>query len=203
MPRSSTTDIPHAAITDHRLLRHPSEITSSTNDGLQKVVIWRDGPSAVHTRNFGLAQTVIGFSKNLPDISTDGIRTLKALPAEQQGSDPTVLTALEGFALQGGETAEAVRLGRRVVELQGQSAKAALNLGIVLKRSGDLVEAERQLRRAIDLNPSLKQAYIELAQLYASQRQMQEAVNTIDRFLKWNSQDIIFRLQRARLGTQP
>ena len=37
-------------------------------------------------------------------------------------------------------------MGRRMVELRPQSAKAAMNLGIVLKRSGDLAEAERQLR---------------------------------------------------------
>ena len=203
MPRNAVTDIPHAAITDHRLLRHPSAAATSESNEAPKIMIWREGPPAVHDRNFGLAKTVIGFSRNLPDISADGIRTLKSLPAGQQNDDPIVLTALEGFALQSGDTAEAVRIGRHVVELQGQSAKAAMNFGIVLKRSGDLTEAERQFQRAIDLNPSLKQAYIELAQLYASQQQMKEVNDTIDRFLKWNSQDIMFRLQRSRLGTQP
>jgi hypothetical protein len=204
MPRNSTTDIPHAAVTDHRLLRRPSAAAAAGESSEpQKVIVWRDGPATVRDRNFGLAQTVIGFSKNLPDISADGIRALKALPVERQNGDPTLLTALEGFALRAGETAEAVRMGKRVVELQGQSAKAAINFGIVLRRSGDLAEAERQFQRAIDLDPSLKQAYIELAQLYASERQMQQVANTIDHFLKWNSQDIMFRLQKARLGTHP
>lgn len=203
MPRNATTDIPHAAITDHRLLRNPSAVPGAESNEVQNVVSWREESHAFHDRNLSLAQTVIGFSRNLPVMSAEGMRALKALPIEQQNSDPTVLAALEGFALQGGETAEAMRIGRRVVELQPESAKAAMNFGIVLKRSGDLAEAERQLKRAMDLNPSLKQAYIELAQLYASQRQMQGVSNTIDRFLKWNSQDIMFRLQKARLGTQP
>ncbi len=75
-----------------------------------------------------------------------------------------------------------------------------MNLGIVLKRSGDLAEAERQLTRAIDLDPSLKQAYMELATLYNSQGRVREMTDTIDRFLKWNPQDILFRLQKARLA---
>jgi len=67
-----------------------------------------------------------------------------------------------------------------------------------LQRSGDTAEAERQLRRAIELDASLKPAYQRLAMLYGSQRRTQEMIDTIDRFLKWNPQDIMFRSQKGQ-----
>jgi len=88
------------------------------------------------------------------------------------------------------------------VQLQPRSAKAAMNLGIVLSRSGDSAEAEIQLAQAIKLDPSLKQAYIELAKLYAGQGRTQDLNQTLDQFLKFNPQDIMFRLQKQRLQSQ-
>ena len=104
--------------------------------------------------------------------------------------------------MQGQELAQAVELGRRAVELQPASATAAMNFAIVLKRSGDGGEAERQLNRAIELDPSLRQAYMELATLYDSQGKQHDVVETLDRYLKWNPQDIMFRLEKARLSGQ-
>jgi tetratricopeptide (TPR) repeat protein len=89
------------------------------------------------------------------------------------------------------------------VELRPQSAKAAMNYGIVLQRSGDLAEAERRFKRAIELDVSLKPAHERLAILYKSQGRRQEILDVIDNFLKWNPQDIMFRLQREQLTAAP
>jgi tetratricopeptide (TPR) repeat protein len=70
---------------------------------------------------------------------------------------------------------------------------------MVLQRSGDLPEAERQFKRAIELDVSLKPAYQRLAILYKSQGRRQEMLEVIDNLLKWNPQDIMFRLQKEQL----
>ena len=72
-----------------------------------------------------------------------------------------------------------------------------MNFGIVLNKSGQTGAAEDQFRRSIGLDPSLKQAYVELAKLYAAQGRAQDVNDTIDRFLKFNPQDIMFRLQKS------
>jgi tetratricopeptide (TPR) repeat protein len=69
-----------------------------------------------------------------------------------------------------------------------------MNFGLALKRSGKRQEAERQFLRAVNLDPSLMQAYAELAVLYDSEGRTSDAIKTIDRFLRWNPQNIQFRL---------
>ncbi len=202
MPKHSTTDISHASLTDHRILRHPTAAPvadAGPSDG-QEVAAWREPPSSMRERDLGLAEVVIGFSKGLQTIGEEGFRMLQTLPQQQVREDAPVLSALEGLFLQEQNTEEALRIGRQVVALQPQSAKAALNLGIVLKRSGNLTDAEQELARAIKLDPSLKEAYIELAMLYASQGQMAETADIVRQYRQWNPQDIMFRLQEARLS---
>ena len=75
-----------------------------------------------------------------------------------------------------------------------RSATFARNYSRALKRAGNLVEAESELLRAIDLDPSLMQAYADLAVLYDGEGRQAESIAAIDRFLKWNPQNIQFRL---------
>jgi Flp pilus assembly protein TadD len=95
---------------------------------------------------------------------------------------------------------DAIRFGLEIVRLQPTSAKAALNLGIVYKGAGEAAEAEYQLNRAIELDPALRQAYIELATLCVSEQKADEARAIVDRYLKFRPQDIMFRLQRERMN---
>lgn len=198
MPRSATTDISHAALTDHRILRRP---IAATPDGQPlQVRAWSPPPAASAERDWALAQIVAGFSKQSPALAEDGFRMLQSLPGEQRDRDPEVLSDLEGLAVQQGRLDDAAVLGLKIIALQPQSAKAALNLGIVYKRAGKSAEAEQQLNRAIEIDPGLKQAYMELAKLYADEQRIQDATAVIDRYLKWAPQDIMFRLQRERMN---
>ena len=199
MPRKPTTDIAHAALTDHRILRRPAGGDKAAEGEPVKVTAWREPPSNVQDRDLGVAEVVIGFAQRLQAVGDDGVRLLEAMPAERRREDFAVVSDFEGFALEEQDFEQAAELGRRAVELAPQSARAAMNLGIVLNKSGDTTEAERELNRAIDLDPSLKQAYMELATLYSSHQRLQEATETVARYLRWNPRDIMFRLQKARL----
>ncbi|MBV9225732.1 MAG: hypothetical protein JOY85_17000 [Acidobacteriaceae bacterium] len=194
MPSGSTTDIPHAARTDHRILRRPTEAAANEP---ANVMVWRDPPREWRDRNLGLAEVFAGVTNRLPHLAEDGWHLLNAIPEEKR--DVSVLSDFEGLALQNQNWEEAVRIGRRTVELRPRSAKAAMNLGIVFKRSRTTSEAERELKRAIGLDPSLKQAYLELATLYVESGRTEDAKATIGGYLKFNPQDIMFRWQRQRL----
>jgi hypothetical protein len=206
MPSTPTTNVTHAALTDHRILRLPLDAVRDSADkrsAPSKITAWREPPSQFRDRDLALAEILAAVSKNQPALEEEGGRLLEALPEEQRNGDFDALSALEGLMLQRGSLVAAVPLGRRTVELRPQSAKAAMNYGIVLQRSGDLQEAERQFKRAIELDVSLKPAHERLAILYKSQGRRQEMLDVIDNFLKWNPQDIMFRLQREQLTTVP
>jgi|ERR1700691_1626409 predicted CXXCH cytochrome family protein len=202
MPSSPTTNVTHAALTDHRILRRPLDMAQDAANRQAgtspKLSAWREPPQEFRDRDLALGEILAAVSKNQPVLEKEGSRLLEALPQEQRDADFDVLTALEGLCLQEGKLPTALELGQRTIELRPQSARAAMNLGIVLQRSGDTAEAERQLRRAIELDASLKPAYQRLAMLYGSQRRTQEMIDTIDRFLKWNPQDIMFRSQKGQ-----
>lgn len=194
MPSTSTSDIPHAARTDHRILRRP---TTASAEAATAVTVWRAGPAEWRDRNLGLAEVFAGVTNNLPQVAEDGWQKLNAIPEDKR--DPSVLSDFEGLAVQNQNMDEALRIGRRSVELQPRSAKAAMNLGIVLKRSNATADAEGEFKRAISLDPSLKQAYIELVGLYADLGRRDKMRYTMDSYLKFNPQDILFRLQRQQL----
>jgi predicted CXXCH cytochrome family protein len=209
MPSTPTTNVTHAALTDHRILRRrlqeppgsaqdAGEQTGKEQSVSPRVVAWREPPREFRNRDLALAEILAAVSQNQPSLKEEGSRLLEGLPLEQRDGDFEVLSAAEGLSLQHGDLPTALQLGRRSVALRPQSAKAAMNLGIVLQRSGDATEAERQFRRAIELDISLKPAYLYLAILYGSQGRTQEMMDMIDRFLKWNPQDIMFRLQKAQ-----
>ena len=206
MPSTPTTTVTHAALTDHRILRGPLEAardSAERQSAPPRITAWRGPPSEFRDRDLALGEILAAVSKNQPALEEEGGRLLEALPEEQRNGDFDALSALEGLMLQRGNLPAAVQLGRRTVELRPQSAKAAMNYGIVLQRSGDLAEAERRFKRAIELDVSLKPAHERLAILYKSQGRRQEILDVIDNFLKWNPQDIMFRLQREQLTAAP
>jgi Flp pilus assembly protein TadD len=200
MQRRATADIAHAAITDHRIRRRPA--AEPGGSATQVLKVWRTPPAEFADRDLALAELFAGGSKNIATLREDGVARLDALPPAQRNNDAHVLLALAGWDLQRDKIEEALQCARRAADLRPQSANAAMNLGIVLKRSGDAAQAERQFNRAIELDPSLKQAYAELAVLYSAGRRTVDAIATINRYLKWNPQDILFRMQRAQMAAQ-
>ena len=71
---------------------------------------------------------------------------------------------------------------------------------MVLRQSGDLKGAERQYQRATEIDPSSIQPWIDLAKLYQAQGEITSVISTIDRYLAWNPQSIMFRTVRQQVA---
>ena len=110
--------------------------------------------------------------------------------------DARLLTALAGDALEKGNQERGLALARRAVESAPDSGLAAFMLALTLRQAGDLEGAEREYRRATEVDQSSKQPWIELAKLYEARGRMPDVLATIDRYLKWNPQSIVFRAMR-------
>jgi Tetratricopeptide repeat len=195
MPARAVTNIAHVATTDHRIQR--PRANGSKEPGPDKVVAWRDPAPELRQRDLGLAQLQISLERRLQELAKEAFEMLRTLPAEQLGKDAEALSTIETITLTS-DPARAVPLARRVVELKPQCASCAVSLGLALEQSGNHQEAEQQLLRAIDLDPSLMEAYAQLAKLYDEQKRTADAADTINRFLKWNPQNIQFRLAHSR-----
>ena len=195
MPARPANNIAHLAVTDHRI-RRPNAASSSlgSNAASNTVVAWREPPAEFRRRDLALAQLQIASNEKLPGMISASVKMLEDLPEAQQNSDPDVLSSLEVAFLESSPPDRAVALSRWAVESMPNSATFALNYGLALKRAGDLKQAEHELLRSIELDPSLTRSYAELAVLYDSEGRQQESMAIINRFLKWNPQTIQFRL---------
>ncbi len=193
MPPRPTSNIAHIAVTDHRIQR-PASLPENRRSQSDTLFAWREPQADLRQRDLALAEMEVGYQQHLPAMLQGSIKLLETLPAAQQADDPDVLSNLEVVYLGTSAPEKAVTLAQWAVDAAPQSATFALNLGIALKRTGRLEKAERQLHRAIRLDPSLMQAYAELAVLYDGEHRTAEAMQTLEQFLKWNPQNIQFRL---------
>jgi len=200
MPRLAPKDIIHAAITDHRIVRRPGADRNNAEPGEETLVAPREPPVRFRKRDLGLAELELGSRRGLPTMREAGIRLLEALPEEEKNADAAVLSALAAAKLSQGMVAEGVALSRAAAARQPANALYAFYLAIALAKSNDPAGAEQQLSRALELDPSLQQPYIELCSMYARQGRLRDVAATIDRYLKWNPQSISFRFERPKIG---
>ena len=197
MPGRATSNIAHLAVTDHRLRRNPAE--SHLASGAPEIVtVWREPPKEFRQRDLALAELQVASEDKRPGLLREGVRRLEALPPTQQSSDPDVLSSLEVVFLGTSAPEKAIELSRWALESVPLSPTFTLNYGLALARAGQAAEAERLLLHAIDLDPALEKAYAELAVLYDRQGRKAEARAILGRFLKWNPQNIQFRLAFER-----
>jgi predicted CXXCH cytochrome family protein len=203
MPRSAASDVQHSAITDHRILRRPLPLAQPPLEAMEHLEAWAEPPARFQQRNLGLADLLVALLKHVPQLTGSGLSILENLPPGQANDDPLVLTALGAVRLLRGDIREAVGLHERAAEAQPESADYAVNLAYDLKVAGDSNGAERELKRAMELDPSLERTYMELAILFYDRQRKTEAVATLDRYLKWNPRNIMFRLKKAQLLAEP
>ncbi len=202
MPRSPASDIQHSAITDHRILRRPLPLQQPPLAAVEHLEAWAEPPEAFRKRDLGLAELLVSITKHVPQLTSPGLDLLENLGPGVASSDPLVLEALGSARVNRGDMREAIGFHQQAVEKQPKSADYAYNLANDLKVTGDFEGAERQLTRAIEIDPSLARAYMDLAVLYYRQQRKDDALATLDRYLKWNPGNIMFRVQRARLAAQ-
>lgn len=193
MPARPTSNIAHIAVTDHRIHR-PGDAQQPTTSSDDSVFAWRQPPEQFRQRDLALAALQVGSEQHRPAMIQDGVRQLESLPEKQQNNDPAALSLLQSIYLNTSVPAKALALSEWAEASEPNSATFAMNLGIALKRAGDRKRAETQLLRAIEMDPSMMQAYAELAVLYDEENRPGDAQRAIDRFLKWNPQSIQFRL---------
>lgn len=191
MPRLGPNDVAHAASTDHRIQARPVMQTRDNLTGSLRA--WHEPAAEFRERNLGLAELEVSALPAFQSLGDAAGRLLEGLPPDQRDNDPVVLAALGDVALSSGNPEKSVTLFRKASELAPSRAEYLMYLGIALKRKGDLIEAARELKNAVAIDPSLQRACLELSALYAEQRKSQNASAVLNKFLEWNAQSIAVR----------
>ena len=197
MPRLTPNDIAHTASTDHRILRRPAPPLANPDNADVGLRVWREPPMPFRARDLALATNLVAL-KN-PALRDEGVLLLEELPRQAVENDPETLFALAGLATIAHRPDQALALSRAAAEKDPGSALAAYRLAIALQKSGDAGGCEKELLRATDIDPSLQEAWMALTLLYDEQRRDADLIATMDRYLRWNPQNIMFRLERARI----
>jgi len=163
MPRSQTVDVGHGVFTDHRIQRisgHGSTAGAPTQE-LQVFLGMSDD------RDLGLAYAEVGDTRARE-------RLLRAKPAD--AAVLVRLAALEQNPKLAKEEYEAVLREDRA------NPVALVNLGALYAEAGRLEDAARMWKRALEVNPAIEGAALNLARI----RPPTEARRVLERYLLFN-----------------
>ena len=188
MPRRTSSDIAHTSFTDHRILRRPQ---SATDAPATELAAWREPSSSLARRNLGLAHISVGERDQSAALLNEGFRLLAGIEKEFP-ADPDVLSALGLVLLRKGARAEALRRFEQAARAD-PSPSSYLNLAAAQDAAAQTASAIRSLERAIDLDPSLRQAYLLLADIYARMSQPARRRELLERYLRLNPQSLTAR----------
>jgi predicted Zn-dependent protease len=193
MPRLQAKNVSHAAVTDHSIPRKPRPGAPDAPAGQVELKAWRAPEAALVRRDLGLAYFErAALTHSAPDLR-QAYEILSQLPAEQR-KDPPVEADLASVLLQMKEARLAIELFSDAAGQQPGNARYAYVLGAALERTGERERAEKELRRAIQIDPSQVDAYVELAQLYKKTGRNADSRKAIADYLRIMPQDIELRL---------
>jgi Tetratricopeptide repeat len=196
MPRRSTYDGGHTAFTDHQILAEP-QVGQRAQSLPLKLRPWREPANAISKRNLGLAHISVGERHQSPEHLNEGFRQLSSVQQEFV-NDTAVLTSLGAVLQRKGAHGAAARLFSRASELEPRDARHRLNLAIALVGAGQTEQAIGELNAAIALDPSIRDSYVMLAEIYGGMNQPEKQRETLRRYLVLMPQSLVVRKMLRR-----
>ncbi len=196
MPKRRASDISHAAITDHRILKHPdvSPVVDPEKTVL-RVVPWRPPEAKLIQRNLGLALFNLARSGRPEGNYPEAFRLLAAGAPDK---DDAASAAAEGYMLLGsGHAQSAVGLFQRALSVDHGNAEYWLDLGVAQQADGKMEAAQNSFRQSFLCNPTDYRAYEALSALFKAEGKSGAATQAVRQFLEINPQSIVMRLRHG------
>src|SRR5579871_523164 len=161
---------------------HPDDFNIRFQLGLSYSLLGKDAQAipqyqAVLQLKPGLYQAEVNLGMSLLRLKApaDAIRYLTAASLQKPGEFGPLFYLAEA-QIQTGQFADAQASYIAALGLNAGSAAAELGLAQTLARQGHRPEAEPHFRKAAALDPAYKDAPLELAELYESNHQVNEAI---------------------------
>jgi hypothetical protein len=188
MPRIRPNNIAHAAITSHRIAL-PAAQPASTVKVAGELTAWREPAPSLAARNLALALFQTGSSARNWDEIFRSYEILSHLPQR----DPQVLATLGSILLEQNRADLAVSLYKEALVAEPHNARFVYVLAVALNAEGNRQAAIDELRRSIELDPSVPDPYRKLSQIYDGLGLHSLSREAINGYLNFMPQNITLR----------
>ncbi|HKT86983.1 MAG TPA: cytochrome c3 family protein [Candidatus Sulfotelmatobacter sp.] len=186
MPQLPSKDVAHTQSTDHRILRYPSgsPVPQLQIRGKPLQAFPKSQESLTTTRDYALAWESLA-QHGVTGAADEAQKYLEKAVLETP-NDP-VLLAAQGFVEQAHKhNDDAQELYDRALKLNPLANDAAVDLGILKARSGDLRGAVQLWQGAFDRVPNRSVIGMDLAMAFCAAGQREVAKKYVDRVLEFN-----------------
>jgi Flp pilus assembly protein TadD len=185
MPAVASEDVAHTQATDHRILRLPAmPLQNLTSQAAPRLIRFPAASGAENTRDLALAWASLaegGITSAVAEAETRLRRAVK-----EKLDDPALLTALGFIEQKKGKVAEARRDYQHALEIDPLANEAAGNLGVIEAQEGHMERAVFLWQQAFERVPGKSAVGMNLAQIYCSSAQFDQARAYTRRVLQFN-----------------
>jgi hypothetical protein len=210
MPKQPTENIGHSSLTDHRILRTPSEIPAvleggaspTSTDLIYDTKASGSGDAQPSLRNLALAYAQVGARYR--ELSEKGLALLDQAAAAFPGD--AEIQAAYGFVLRAARPKEeerAAQAWQKAIDAGSQSVEVRTQLARLRMQQGQVTAALALFKESIQMDPYYTPAYLELAQVYSILKDRKHALETLDGVLKVDPGNDAARQQRLKVEAVP
>ncbi|MGD0268268.1 MAG: tetratricopeptide repeat protein [Candidatus Sulfotelmatobacter sp.] len=210
MPKQPTENIGHSSITDHRILRTPSEIPTalqSADSSFATDLIFHtksagSGDARANLRGLALAHSQV--AARFPELGEKGLALLEQAAAAFPND--AEIEAAFGSALRVARPREEERAAhafQAAIDAGSRSAEVRTQLARLRMQQGQVTAAMQLYKESIQMDPYFAPAYLDLAQIYSMLKDRNNALETLDAVLKIDPGNDAARQQRIKVEALP
>jgi hypothetical protein len=211
MPQRKMENISHSSLTDHRILRIPSETPAVWEGGSVAAppidLIRATSPSGSREPQLDLRNLALAYSQvaaHYPALGERGLASLEqaaaALPndVEVQSAYGLILVVARPKDPQ-----RAVQALQKALDLGSKSPEVRTQLARLLLQKGEVTASIDLYKDSIQTDPYYTPAYPALARVYMLLKDRQSALEILDRLLKLDPGDDTARQERLKVSAIP
>ncbi len=185
MPAVASEDVAHTQATDHRILPLPAmPLQNPGSPAAPRLIRFPAASGAEDTRDLALAWASLAEGGMASAAAEAESRLRKAV--KEKPDDPALLTALGFIEQKRGKRAEARKDYEHALEIDPLDNEAAGNLGVIEAQEGHMERAVALWQQAFERVPGKSVVGMNLAQVYCSSAQFDQARAYTRRVLQFN-----------------
>jgi len=211
MPQRKMENISHSSLTDHRILRTPSETPAALEGGSDAAppidLIRATSSSGSREPQLDLRNLALAYSQvatHYPALGERGLASLEqaasALPndVEVQSAYGLILVVARPKDPQ-----RALQALQKAIDLGSNSPEVRTQLARLLLQKGEVTASIDLYKNSIQTDPYYTPAYLALARVYVLLKDRKSALEILDRLLKLDPGDDAARQERLKVSAIP
>jgi len=210
MPQRTTENIDHSSLTDHRILRTPSEIPAALQDGVgapPSDLLLDTKPSRARETQLDLRNLALAYAQvapRFPELREKGLAILEQAVAALP-NDVEVQSAYgRTLAMARPEDSDrAIRAFQKAIDLGSKSAELRAQLARALLQKGEVTAAIEGYKQSILLDPYFTPVYLDLARIFLMLNARKNALEMLDRALTIDPGNDAARQERRKAVAMP